>query len=233
MVFLRQVDLPGVHSKFIEAHRGVLAELLDRVLPGPAVDGGASGLAGFCRRYGFRDKPLRVRFRILDPRAAWFPGGQDQDITLTREDFSRLNIPVATVFITENEINFLAFPGVAGAMVVFGAGYGFENLASASWLRGKTLRYWGDIDTHGFAILNGLRGILPHAESFLMDQGTLLSHRPLWGREAVPETCDLGRLTPEESDLYDRLRHNHWGERVRLEQERVGFHHLAAALEGS
>lgn len=28
-VYLRQVDIPGVHSKFIEAHRSVLAELFD------------------------------------------------------------------------------------------------------------------------------------------------------------------------------------------------------------
>jgi hypothetical protein len=32
-VYLRQVDVPGVDSKFIETHRGVLAELLDLALP--------------------------------------------------------------------------------------------------------------------------------------------------------------------------------------------------------
>lgn len=32
-IYLRQVDLPGVHSKFIEAHRSVLTELLDLALP--------------------------------------------------------------------------------------------------------------------------------------------------------------------------------------------------------
>ena len=32
-IYLRQVDLPGLHTKFIEAHRGVLAELLDLALP--------------------------------------------------------------------------------------------------------------------------------------------------------------------------------------------------------
>ncbi|MFH1155544.1 MAG: Wadjet anti-phage system protein JetD domain-containing protein [Pseudomonadota bacterium] len=231
LVYLRQVDLPGVHSKFIEEHRGVLAELFDHVLPQAVINTEASGLGGFCRRYGFKDKPLRVRFRILDPRASWVPGLPDQDITLTRKDFSGLDIPVSTVFITENEINFLAFPRVPGAMVIFGAGYGFENLAPASWLHEKAIRYWGDIDTHGFSILNQLRGCFPHANSFLMDRRTLLSHRALWGVEAVPETCDLDRLTPEESNLYDRLRQNHWGDRVRLEQERIGFDLLVHVLE--
>jgi len=32
-IYLRQVDIPGVHSKFIEAHRGILSQWLDRVLP--------------------------------------------------------------------------------------------------------------------------------------------------------------------------------------------------------
>ena len=37
-VYLRQVDLPGVHTKFIENHRGVLADLLDLALPPESVD---------------------------------------------------------------------------------------------------------------------------------------------------------------------------------------------------
>jgi hypothetical protein len=49
-------------------------------------------------------------------------------------------------------------------------GYGFDNLAAALWLQQKDIYYWGDIDTHGFAILNQLRGFFPHAVSFLMDQ---------------------------------------------------------------
>ena len=40
-VYLRQMDVPGVHSKFVEAHRGVLGELLDRVLPPESIDAGA------------------------------------------------------------------------------------------------------------------------------------------------------------------------------------------------
>ena len=66
-VYLRQVDIPGVHSKFIEAHRGVLVELLDIVLPPSVIDPTASGTSQFAKRYGFCDKPVRIRFRVLDP----------------------------------------------------------------------------------------------------------------------------------------------------------------------
>lgn len=229
-MYLRQIDLPGVHSKLIEGHRGVLAELLDLVLPEASIDEKYTGIGGFCHRYGFLDKPARVRFRMLDANARLLPVDVDQDISLTQAAFASLVLPVSKVFITENEINFLAFPHVADAMVIFGAGYGFDNLTAAPWLYEKEIYYWGDIDTHGFAILNQLRGILPHVVSFLMDQQTLLAHRKLWGVETQPETGVLARLTPEESALYDQLRQNRWGERVRLEQERIGFDLLQDVL---
>ena len=229
-IYLRQIDLPGVHTKLIEGHRGVLAELLDLVLPEEAIDATQTGAAGFCRRYGFLDKPTRVRFRVLDPTIRLLPVEADQDITLTQAAFASLVVPVSHVFITENEINFLAFPEVPDAMVIFGAGYGFDNLAAAPWLHDKAIYYWGDIDTHGFAILNQLRGFLPQAVSFLMDQQTLLAHRALWGVETQPETGALTRLNAEESALYDQLRRNHWGDRVRLEQERIGFDFLSDVL---
>lgn len=229
-IYLRQIDLPGVHTKLIEGHRGVLAELLDLVLPLETIDATSTGLGGFCRRYGFLDKPARVRFRVLDQNIRLLPTGADQDITVIQASFAKLELPVSKVFITENEINFLAFPNVPGAMVIFGAGYGFDNLAAAPWLKQKEIYYWGDIDTHGFAILNQLRGFFPHTSSFLMDRQTLLDHRPLWGVEAQPETGALARLNAEESALYDQLRQNHWGDGIRLEQERIGFDFLLNVL---
>jgi len=229
-IYLRQIDLPGVHSKFIEGQRSVLGELFDLVLPPEEIDTTATGAGGFCRRYGFRDKPLRVRFRILDLNLALLPTETDQDITVTQTTFARLEIPVDKVFITENEINFLAFPQVPQGMVIFGAGYGFENFGAVEWLRDRKIHYWGDIDTHGFAILNQLRGFFPHAASLLMDRPTLMEHRTLWGFEPSPETGILTRLTDEESALYDQLRQNELGGQIRLEQEKIGFEWLVEAL---
>ncbi len=229
-VYLRQLDLPGVHTKLIEQHRGVLQELLDLVLPAEAIDPSASGIAGFCRRYGFRDKPTRVRFRLLDPDARLLPGVHDQDLTVSQEAFAELNPPVSRVFITENEVNFLAFPPMADALVVFGAGYGFSQLATAGWLHRVQLHYWGDIDTHGFAILDQLRGHFPHTVAMLMDEPTLLAHRRHWVQEPNPEQADLTRLTAAESQLYEGLRSHRWGERLRLEQERIGYETLNGAL---
>ncbi len=222
-IYLRQVDIPGVHSKFIESHRGVLAELFDLVLPAATIADSGRGITGFCRRYGFRGKPERVRFRLLDPSFLLLPGAIDKDITVTADTFARLALPIERVYITENEINFLAFPEVARSMVIFGAGYGFGIFAEAAWLHTCTVHYWGDIDTHGFAILDQLRGLLPTTHSFLMDRDTLLAHQAHWGEEPQQNRGELSRLTDTEQRIYDDLRYDRLAVRLRLEQERIGF----------
>ncbi len=232
-VYLRQVDVPGVDSKFIEAHRGVLTELLDLALPPEVVETHATGVAQFTRRFGFLDKPVRIRFRLLDPALPSLPGCEGlPDITLDAASFAALALPVQRVFITENETNFLAFPPAANAIAVFGAGYGWEALARAEWLHRCQLHYWGDIDTHGFAILDQLRGDFPGAVSFLMDRETLLAHRLHWGEEPDPVRHDLSRLTTEEAAVYDDLRFDRHQPRLRLEQERVGFGRVKERLRG-
>lgn len=229
-VYLRQVDIPGVHSKFIEAHRGVLIELLDIVLSPEAIDSSVSGVSQFATRYGFRDKPARIRFRVLDSEHALLPGDLVQDITLDAESFARLDFKISRVFITENEINFLTFPQVKDSLVIFGAGYGFEMLRKAEWLSRCRVHYWGDIDTHGFAILDQLRSQFDHVESFLMDRTTLLAFESLWGGEDKQTLRDLPRLNPEEMALYNDLRDNRIRKNLRLEQERIGFGWVESAL---
>ncbi len=230
-IYLRQVDLPGVHSKFIETHRGVLAELLDLALPVDAVDFGKTGISQFSARYGFLEKPTRIRFRVLDPSIQVIPCSISPDVTLDADSFGLLDLGVQRVFITENETNFLAFPLARHAIVIFGAGYGWEALARSHWLKKCSIHYWGDIDTHGFGILDQLRGHFDHVVSFLMDRATLDAHTAFWGSEDKPLRVDLRRLTPEERALYDDLRDNRIRSGLRLEQEHIGFHWLAHHLQ--
>jgi hypothetical protein len=229
-LYLRQVDIPGVDSKFIEAHRGVLSEWLDLILPPNTIDRTMTGIAGFAKRYGFRDRPERVRLRALDPAKPLLPGAADADLTLDATSFAALQPGVSRVFITENEINFLTFPRMRDSLLIFGAGYGFGVLAQAAWLQHCDLYYWGDIDTHGFAILDQLRAHLPDAHSILMDQATLLAFEAHWGAEEKPTLRNLERLNKDERALYDDLRDNRIRPNLRLEQERIGFGWVERAL---
>lgn len=227
-LYLRQVDAPGVHTKLIERHRRILAGLLDQVTT-PMRDV-ASGTGWFERRYGFRTKSAMVRFRMLDEGLDLLPGVAD--LAMPKESFAALDpVGVRRVFITENEVNFLSFPPVCEAMVVFGGGNEVpELLAGVPWLDRLTVCYWGDIDTHGFWILDRLRGVVPSVRSLLMDREVLDAHRGSCVLEPKQVTRDLERLTPDEFALYDDLRGNRLGDRLRLEQERIGFDVVRTAV---
>lgn len=229
-LYLRQIDLPGIHSKFVEGHRGILAELFDIILPANAIDSEANGADQFERRYGFFEKPLRIRFRPLDSTVKIICGANSPDLMLDVDSFARLTPSVSRVFITENEINYLSFPPIPDSLVIFGAGYGFERLRGIEWLKQCSIHYWGDIDTHGFAILDQLRGLLGGVQSFLMDRQSLLRFKSQWGIEERQALHELTHLNPEEQSLYDDLRFNRIRPNLRLEQERIGFHWVEEAL---
>jgi len=230
-IYLRQVDVAGVHSKFIENNRSVLLELLDLALPADALDLTFSGAKKFSQRYGFREKPLLVRFRILDRELSIF-GGAQEDITLDANTFTRLKLELARVFIVENEINFLAFPDMPRSMVVFGAGYGLDYLARITWMQNLDVLYWGDLDTHGFAILNSARHYLPHVRSILMDRETLLAHQHVWGIEKDQHgACYLEALSEPDLEMYQALKNGKWGQNIRLEQEHIDWKYVEGILQ--
>jgi hypothetical protein len=240
-IYVRQLSMPGVHTKFIENHRRVIDELLEALRPAKLPEnesangsvaetsvepgsllgqpGNRSPAARFAASHGFAHPPELVRFRMLDPNLPLL--GEARDVTVTAEAFCTLNLPVSAVLMTENLVNFLALPERPGTVGVYGAGYGFSSLRDASWLRNCQVLYWGDLDTHGFRILDQLRGVHPHVVSLLMDEETLLEHRDAWGQEPSPSKAALTRLTPEEHKVYEALGSNAYGTNVRLEQELI------------
>jgi hypothetical protein len=223
---VRHLDVPGVDTKFVERHRKVLGPLLDQVLPPERVDPGAPS---FAARYGFRRRPSYLRLRLLAP-VPTFPATVTE-VQLRVDELAATELPVDTVFIVENQATYLAFPSVPGAVVVFGEGFGTTVLEAVAWLRKKQLVYWGDIDTHGFAILHRLRERVPSVRSLLMDRATLLAHREQIVGEPTPTSASLEFLTSEEQELYRDLIEDRYGPSVRLEQERIRFSLVGQALE--
>ncbi len=225
-LYVRQIDLPGIDTKFIEQRTGIIAELCDALVP----SGGEPPRAGggrFEQRFGLRERPALIRFRILDPALAI--GGLD-DLAIPIEQFATLDLPARRIFVTENEINGLAFPPADMAVVIFKLGYALDLLAGVKWLESRDITYWGDIDTHGFAMLDKLRSMFSSARSMLMDADTFLAHRPSWSREEARHTGDLARLTASEQHMLDDLRSNRYGDRLRLEQERVSLGRVRQAV---
>jgi len=229
--YIRQLDIAGVDTKFIEAHEAVLMDLLPRVLEPAQFQSAVTGLSrhGFERRFGLKYDPPLVRLRLLDTELVT---NGFSDFTVPLGDLAKIDPGAKAVFITENKINGLSFPPVKQALVIFGLGYGVDMLPDIRWLGEKDIVYWGDIDTHGFAILSQIRGYFPQVRSILMDRQTLLDHKELWGAEdpAKRYTGDPANLTAEEYDLFVELKENSLGANLRLEQERIRFSALLEAL---
>ncbi|WP_405060584.1 DUF2220 family protein [Kribbella sp. NBC_01505] len=208
--YLREISAPGVDTKFVEQHRAVIAQLL----------GVPSSAPNFLAALGLQAKPETVRLRP-DPSLGLLDGFSEATVRLA--ELALLELDVRTAVIVENEITFLSVPVPAGGIVLWGKGFEVNRPGSLPWLRDADVRYWGDLDTHGFAILNQVRAWLPQARSFLMDRDTLLAHRERWGHESSPTAANLERLSPDEAELYADLVADRFGDRIRLEQERIDW----------
>jgi len=217
-LYPRQIPVAGIDSKWLESHKGLISELVS------AIQGtGEQGINGrdFFKVCGLKPQPQLIRMRILDPEIRSRFGGLG-DICVPREEAADLDIKPTHVFIVENLQTGLAFEDLSGSVVIMALGYGVEVLGRIMWLHPARCVYWGDIDTHGFAILNRARTYLPSLETVLMDEPTLFAHRDLWVQEKEQSaSSELPLLTKSEHELFLSLKNNTFGQQVRLEQERI------------
>ncbi len=231
-IYLRQIDLPGIDTKFTEKHMGLLSQWLDLTLDRRMIDDCYRGVSQFEKRYGFVSKPELVRFRLLDPELGF--RGCD-DISLPAKQFCELfqageDLPIERVFVIENDICALTLPLAEKSLVIFGRGYYFDHLKACAWLHRVKIWYWGDIDTHGFAILDQFRSHFPHARSFLMDRDTLLEHNTSWVIEPKPFTGVLHHLDVQETALFQKLVSGEIQRNLRLEQELIRYGRVESAV---
>lgn len=222
-LYVRQLPVLGVDTKFIESRFGLIDELL--AFPEPP----AGGL-DFRRRWGLRSEEPLVRLRFLDPvlRArCGFPACADE-IALPVTQAATLPLEGSFVIMVENLRNFLALPPIPGAVTVFGSGDALANWRKVEWLQSTACHYWGDIDAHGFALLARLRQFLPEARSLLMDLPTLERYQALAvPDDALPPAFDSARLRPSEAEAYAEVLR----QRIRLEQERLPMDSVRREIE--
>ena len=215
-LYVRQLPIIDVDSKWIEKHSGILAKLL----------GARLGRTGTLHEVaGLAVDPPRRRIRILDPKIRSMVGGLS-DLNLRIDELASLQLPFRLALVVENLQTALACEELPGTVVLMGGGYSVTELSRIPWLDSIPLLYWGDLDTNGFAILHALRRHHSHTNSVLMDEDTLQANRDLWGQEdkPVPATTQLDALTPAEQQVRERLQSGLYGKSgpaVRLEQERL------------
>lgn len=213
-VYIRQLPIRGVDTKWTKNHRGMVTGL-HRAITGR----GDLGLAGM---------PDLIRMRFLDPALA--PAGVS-DLSAPASELDALDLTPDAVLVVENLETLVALPRLPGVVVVLGSGHAVDRLSKIGWLRrARRLLYWGDLDSHGFAILDRFRAHFPRVTSVLMDVDTLGAHRDLWVPEPKPTRADLTRLTAGESAALAMVRAA--GD-VRLEQERLDLAEAVTSLRQS
>ena len=216
-IYIRELPIEGVDTKFIQSHKKVLDTLLQEVLSDTLYDASITTLSnyGFEKKYGLRYPLSRVRLRSHDTKIVGV-----EDIEMTCEAFNRLGLKAKYIFIIENLTTFLAFPLRSDVIVLYGGGFKAGQFKQLDLSFAQKIFYWGDIDTHGFAILSSFRAIQPNVNSYLMDKEILHRFRHLCVEEPMPTSVDLPNLTPKELEVYDALRFGEF-QGLRLEQERI------------
>ncbi|QEN09149.1 hypothetical protein EXM22_14590 [Oceanispirochaeta crateris] len=227
-IYLRELSLPSVDTKFIEKNRSLLSWFLDPILPESAICAQYKGAARFEKRYGFKSKPEMIRFRFLD-KAHYINGLSE--LAVRSDELVLFQPLVKYIFVIENDVTALAFPPVKDALLIYGRGYNFDSLQKMRCLKNKEIYYWGDLDTHGLAILSQFRSYYPQTRSFLMDSSILLSHKEHWGVEPKQYPSLPAHLSSEEAILFNNLIQDKYAVSLRLEQEFISYDILLKAIE--
>ncbi|NHM15739.1 hypothetical protein GMI69_03505 [Eggerthellaceae bacterium zg-887] len=211
-LFARELPVRGVDSKWVEHHNRLVWDL------GEALTG---------QPVHIRLKaPTQFRVRLLDERRS---ACGLRDFAASADELAHLSDPPHTVIICENLVSLLTLPPFSEALGMHGAGYAVGDVASIPWLQQARVLYWGDLDSHGFAILNRLRSHLPHAESVLMDPATLRAHLDLCVSDPTPTTAQFDHLTALEREALSALLSH--DQPLRLEQERIPYSFCCKTLQ--
>ncbi len=204
--YIRELPIFGVDSKWFEAHRAVVEAVV-----GPL---------------NFKPKPQLVEIRSLDPTLGI--GGLRH---LACPAAELREIPGARVLIVENHQSFLALPDLPATIAIFGGGLNAARIVQQMpSLEAKEVLYWGDLDSHGFYILELVRRYVPHARSVLMDLDTVRDHVDLAVEEPQPSRFEPELLSYGERLSLDYLRGRSAGGCLRVEQERILFDYAQQQL---
>lgn len=222
-LYIRQLPIVGVDTKWLEKRQGLVAELLCLVA-------GTEQAGDFFEVTGLRRLAHRVRMLVLCPELRRSVGGL-RDFEAPMEDVVQLGLAPKRILVVENHACATALGDMPGCVVFAGLGKAVGVLGRVGWAQGVPALYWGDIDTHGLVILNSARAALPGLRSVLMDVETLVEFKELAVHEAVQAVeSRLEHLTAEEAELFEGLWSGRWGMKPRVEQERLPWAVVEAAL---
>lgn len=231
-LILRQLAVPGVHTKWIEDNAALLAAMLG--IP-PSPDDPRKRLED---HIGLIAHQAPVDVYLACPLLKSAAAGMER-FSASVPTLNASSLTPQTVLIVENRklghsLNFK----LQGMAVVYGLGAGVTRIVGSRWLEeAKAVLYWGDVDRRGLAILAALRRAGVPALSLMMDEQTLSSYHA-HQHDSVRDQALNNDEVPEglygaEHALYEYLNREHRmsGRELQLEQEHIPITDALAAID--
>ena len=219
-LYIRELEI-DVDTKFIEQNKKIIEELL------VFIDKEHDNAFWFVwdkfeEIFWLKTKPHFIRFRFLDSNINnGFLWTKIDDIYLRIDDFSTINFTFKKVFIVENEINYLTFPKIDDAIIIWWKWFHITSLKYIKWLNEKEVYYFWDLDSHWFKILAQCRKYFQSTKSIFMNKEVFDLYNEFvweWKKLWAEEVLKLEQyLEKEEFELLKYINDNN----LRLEQENI------------
>lgn len=228
---IRQVPVPGLHTKWLAQHRSLVLGLLGlrtacTTLPDEQADDGLD--VRDLDILGLRPLPANVDVILADPEDQRTLCGL-RHVRAPLEEIAGLSLRPRHVLIVENKQSALPVPDRPGLVIIHSLGNFLDALGVITWITGAQTWYWGDLDRAGFTLLSRARTRLPEVTSVLMNRSTLAQHNALavqdpTGHVDPPDPT----LTAAERETLAALTDD--GNKFRLEQERIPWSYVEQVL---
>lgn len=210
-LYIRQLPIE-IHTKYISENETIIQSLLEFLIPGHINHNEKK----FEKRFNLKYPEPLIRVRFLDKQLS--PIKSTTDISLTLSEFKNFNCDCNCIFVAENLMNFLTLPHLPNTLSIWsGGGFNISYLKESAWIKNKQFYYWGDIDAHGFQILNQFRSYFPKTIAVMMNEETLSYFNEMVVEGEPAKNQSLQCLSESEAKFYDYLKKNN----IRLEQEKI------------
>ena len=222
-LFTREVNVEAP-TKFLENNIASIKSLVASIRP---LNEGSDDYT----QLGLRRKEQLVKLRIKNAFTITETDticGYTPILLLTPEALKTFFLAVERIFIIENETVFLTFPLKEKELCLYAGGYGILSCSQSRLLAESDLVYFGDLDEHGFAILDKFRSLYPHTQSFCMDLQTLNDHKN-YCIQGKAYTSSYKHLTQDEWETLLSLQEA--DATYLLEQERISVSYIQKRIE--
>lgn len=227
--YLRELPVPGIHTKWIEARKTFVINLMKEIgLIDPFLNPSLE------EALGLKKIPSLIRIRLLDQTMKKQYNGLD-DISVPIDAAAKMPIKPRLIIIIENQTTGVAIPDMEGVVAILSMGYAVSLIESIPWVHDcPHVLYWGDIDTHGMSILNTARRACPTVRSFLMNHSVWSSHAHHHvAEEKLSGEGTVELLTSSELHVMQHMRDQQAKgvKNTRLEQEKISWQQALKELD--